>query len=112
MLFHVAERIHLLNLLPAEGDITTLRIVRQLREALSFSEAEHTDFAMQVEGGRVTWDAAKAGAKDVEVGEKARSIIGAALQRASEAGKLSSDLVAVYDACVDEPAPVEGEVVA
>jgi hypothetical protein len=36
----VSERIILLNLLPPEGNVLTLRIVRKLREALSFSEEE------------------------------------------------------------------------
>lgn len=37
----VAERINLLSILPREGDFLTLKIVRQLRESLSFKDAEH-----------------------------------------------------------------------
>ena len=37
----VKGRLMLLGILPAEGDLTTIRIVRELREGLSFSETEH-----------------------------------------------------------------------
>lgn len=37
----VVERINLLQILPREGDFLTLKIVRQLRESLSFKDAEH-----------------------------------------------------------------------
>jgi len=37
----VVERINLLSILPRESDFLTLRIVRQLRESLSFKDIEH-----------------------------------------------------------------------
>lgn len=37
----VPERLVLVNILPPEGDYTTLKLVRKLRESLSFSEEEH-----------------------------------------------------------------------
>ena len=37
----VPERLILVNILPAESDYTTLKLVRKLRESLSFSEEEH-----------------------------------------------------------------------
>ena len=43
MKLEVYERIVLLNILPQEGDFTTLKLVRKLRESLSFSEKEIAD---------------------------------------------------------------------
>lgn len=37
----IPERLVLVTILPAEGDYTTLKLVRKLRESLSFSEEEH-----------------------------------------------------------------------
>lgn len=37
----VPERLILVNVLPAESDYTTLKLVRKLRESLSFTEEEH-----------------------------------------------------------------------
>ena len=40
----ILERVKLLEVLPKEGDILTLKILRKLRESLSFSEAELKTF--------------------------------------------------------------------
>ena len=40
MKLSVFERLILLNVMPKEGDFTTLKIIRNLQEALSFSEEE------------------------------------------------------------------------
>ena len=37
----IPERLVLVNILPPEGDYTTLKLVRKLRESLSFTEEEH-----------------------------------------------------------------------
>jgi len=37
----IPERLVLVTILPAEGDYTTLKLVRKLRESLSFTEEEH-----------------------------------------------------------------------
>src|SRR5207247_9230228 len=57
MEFSVQERLILLSILPAEGDLTTLRIVRGLREQLSFSEEEHALLKFNQAENRVAWDA-------------------------------------------------------
>ena len=44
----VLERLKLLEILPREGDITTIKICRDLREALSFKENEHAEFGIEV----------------------------------------------------------------
>jgi len=59
------ERLLLLNVLPREGDLTMIRIVRQLREALSFTEEEHA--ALNVRQGQ-DWAGGcpRCGSEDVE----------------------------------------------
>ncbi len=63
----VLDRLLLLGLLPAEGDITTLRIIRTLREELSFTEQEHADLHLKQDEGRVTWE--HSASLNVEPGE-------------------------------------------
>jgi len=48
MKLSVFERMILLNTLPAEGDLTTLKIVRGLRESLSFTEEEHAALNIRI----------------------------------------------------------------
>lgn len=52
----VLERLKLLQVLPVEGNITKLRIVRRLREALSFSEREIQLISLVEKDGRATWE--------------------------------------------------------
>ena len=93
----VMDRILLLNLLPAEGSVTTLRIVRQLREDLSFSEEEHAALELVQADGKVTWNPAKAVEKDVAIGLKATNLIVEALTELSKAKKLQPSHLGLYD---------------
>jgi hypothetical protein len=58
MKFKVKERVILLNILPQEGDILSIKILRQLKEALSFSEDDQILLELKSDPmhGRITWD--------------------------------------------------------
>jgi len=96
----VADRLALLNILPQEGDITTLKIVRKLREELSFSEEEHGILQFQNDGQMIRWNPLED--KDVEVGEKATDIISDALKELNKQKKISVDWVELYERFVKE----------
>lgn len=100
--FSVLDRLKLLELLPAQGDITTLRIVRTLREELSFSESEHAELEFKVDGQNIHWNPLKDKGKSFSVGAKARQVIQASLKRASEEEKLGLDMVPLYERFVEE----------
>lgn len=72
----VLERLLLLRLLPRQGNLTTLRIVRDLERELSFSEEEHAalQFVNNADGS-VSWQSGADGAKDVEFGDVARGLV-------------------------------------
>lgn len=101
MQLNVLERVLLLNIIPVEGDITTVRIVRKLREALSFSEAEHEELKLTQEGDRLSW-APNDLLKEVEIGPKAMAVIAKVLRRLSNEGKLPETYLDVYDKFVEE----------
>ena len=93
------ERLLLLSVLPSEGDITTLRLIRSLRESLSFNEAEHEALQFKGDGTRVEWNEAAAlaaGPKQIEIGKKTLSMIADALKKLSEAGRLTLQHVDLY----------------
>ncbi len=98
----IADRIKLLSLLPSEGDILTLKIVRDLQNQLSFSEDEHKALNLKQEGERVTWGASDSGPKEVEFGEKAQAILEKGFKTLSEAGKLRADMIDLYETFVKE----------
>ena len=97
MKLSVFERLMLLSILPAEGDIITIRIRRELRDALSFSEAENKklDFERDEEG--IHWNQDADCSKDVVIGKKARELIVEALEELAEAKKFTDQHLDVYD---------------
>lgn len=97
----VLERLLLLGVLPAEGDITTLRIVRQLQDDLSFSEQEHADFKIAQADGRVTWDRTTERLKAVTIGPKALGLIAEALRKLSDQKKLQPQHIDLYERFVE-----------
>lgn len=98
MLLTVLERILLLNVLPPEGDITTIRIMRDLKNELSFTELEHKDLQLTPkEDGSISWDGSKAVDKDITIGPKASGILIKGLEKLSESGKINFQLLDLYD---------------
>lgn len=93
----VKDRLVLLNILPETGDLTTIRIVRELREALSFSEAEHADLQMVQDGGMVRWVEGAIPDKAVDIGPKAGDTIRAALGKLDKEKKLTADHLDLCD---------------
>lgn len=99
------ERLILLNILPKEGDITTLRIVRKLRDDLSFSEEEHAALQFRNEPeGRILWLEEKDVPKEVAIGEKAHDIIAATLKKLNEQKKLQDAHIPLYERFVEAKA--------
>lgn len=70
----VAERMVLLSILPKEGDLLSLRIIRDLQASLSFSEEEHVKYEIKFEGGNTSFKETGE-TKGVEIGKRAKEII-------------------------------------
>lgn len=108
MKLNVMERITLISLLPESGNFVTLKIVRKLRETLSFSEEEHLKLQFRYQykcdqcGNEVFapevvvcgdcdkymnptdsmgWNPREDIEKEIHIGEKAKEIVIAILER-------------------------------
>lgn len=91
------DRIMLLEVLPKEGDSLTLKIVRKLRETLSFTEEELREYEMRQEGGQIMWnDKGAAYEKDVHMGREAFNIVCETLMKRKEKGDFSEEHMDVY----------------
>lgn len=104
MLLTIKERFLILSILPSEGNIVTLKIVRDLRDNLGFSEKELKDLGIEQhpEMGNVTWDNAHdSDTFEIPIGEKAKDVIVDALQKASDTNKLSVDHIPLYERFVE-----------
>lgn len=127
MLLSVLERIQLMNILPRESDFSTLKIVRNLQNDLSFSEEEHKTLDFKNGGetyieqdedgkpkldkdgkpiiktvpkGQIYWN--KIEDKDVQIGEKATDIIKKAFKELNSQGKLNIGMIDLYEKFIKE----------
>ena len=103
MKLSIAERVALLGVLPAEGNFVTLKIVRQLRESLSFSEEELKGWGIKLDGSRMTWneEGVKSGERDISIGERATDLIVDGLKKLDETKKLTEQHFTLYEKFVD-----------
>lgn len=93
----VFDRLILLNILPKEGDFLTLKIVRQLREELSFTEAEHKALQFVQEDGNVRWKSSADKPKAFDIGVKATEIIVEVLKKLDKDKKLKDEHFGLYE---------------
>jgi hypothetical protein len=92
----IHERIVLLNILPVEGNIVTVRIVQKLRTDLGFTEAEIKDHDIRTEENQVKWNETGY-TVDISIGEKATDIIKDAFLKLDKAAKIQPAFLETYD---------------
>lgn len=92
----ILDRITLLNILPVEGDVVTVRLLKKLREELGFTEEEIKDHKITSVENRITWeeDGYKA---EVGIGEKATDIIKDAFKKLDREKKIREEMIPLYD---------------
>ena len=98
MLLGVYERLILLNILPPEDNLTTMRVIHGLKQRLSFTEEEHDALQFVVkEAGRVEWRQDGDGEVEIEIGSKAEQIIREILEKLSKDKKLKPEHLGLCD---------------
>lgn len=102
MQFNISERLLLLAIIPRQGDITTLRIVKELTNELSFSEEEHKNLNLRTENGLVHWNAANDFGKEVLFGDVAVKLVCSALADLEGRKSLGLEYLDLYDRFMQE----------
>jgi hypothetical protein len=97
----VLERLVLLSILPKEGDFTTLKLVRKLRESLSFDEGEHEKLKFVQDGDQVRWNETAVPPRHMPIGEKMSDLIQDALKKLNDEKKLREDHFSLYEKFVE-----------
>jgi len=92
----VFDRLILLNILPKEGDFMSLKIVRKMREDLSFSEEEHKALQFKQDEGNIQWKQEADLPKEIHFGEKAKDIIVEVLKKLNDDKKLTDQHFSLY----------------
>jgi len=105
---NIPQRIALLNILPFEGNVVTLRIIRELQNSLSFSESEMKQFNIKSHNNPdgtsfLTWDASfNVVTKQIEIGNVAHGIIAERLKEIESKKKLRMEMVELYEMFVEK----------
>ena len=101
---NVYERLVMLNILPKEGNFITLKIVRQLREGLSFDEKEIKELKLTIDPakGNATWEQDKDPNKEIEIGREAKKVIVESLEKLDKDEKLTQEHFSLYEKFVEE----------
>jgi len=100
---NVPERLVLLMELPKEGDFLTLKLIRELRENISFKEAELKEFELKTkDDGCVSWNIEK-GKLEVEISiiEFGEGLIKKTLKKLDENKKLEDKHFTLYEKFVE-----------
>lgn len=98
MRFNVMERLLLLKALGAvEGDLPTLRVVRDLQGEIGFSEGELKDLGLRQEDGRTFWEENKVPPKEVAIGAAALGASLAMFETLDRTKKLTIEYLPLYE---------------
>jgi len=100
--FCVLERVVLPNLLPREENVFTLRIIKQFKKDLGFSEEELKLIEFRQEGEEARWNPSKDPMKEVEMGEIVENLLVEALKKLNDQKKLSDDTLPLYERFVEK----------
>lgn len=94
----VKQRVILLGVLAGvTGNLTQVRLLREIKEDLSFSEEESAAIGMTEQDGRVLWNPENALVKDVEIGEVAKGLIVRQLKEMDRNAQLADDHLDIVD---------------
>lgn len=90
-------RITLLNILPREADVMTVRILKDLKADLGMSEEEIKRINLRQEGMGLVWDKTKDIPKEVAIGPTGRGVIKSTLEKMDREKKITDDILPLWD---------------
>lgn len=94
----VKERLIVLSLLPKEGSLQNMRLLRECKEELSFSKEEHEKLQFkQLPDGSVQWNEAGEVSKEVEFCTPIEDIMVDVVTKLDEAGKITEELLPICE---------------
>ncbi len=105
MKLSVIERVMLSNVLPTEGTFANLRLLRVVKEEISFNEEENKLLNFRQEGTQLMWDSKIVDGKQVEtfperdfrIGDVVTKLIREALEQLNSEAKLTEQHFSVYE---------------
>ena len=97
MKLSIVERVGLLGLLPEQGNFVTLRIIAELRMALSFTAKEIEKFGIVVDGEQIRWNPDVDSVADIKIPGPAKDVIVKRLKELDGEEKLTPQTFSLYE---------------
>jgi len=104
----IPERLSLLEILPAQGSIVTLRVLQELRMMIAFTEEELKKWKITTkrtndgQGAFVTWDEDfSKEVTDLSIGSIAVDIVKRELVKLDQESRLRTNMISLYEKFVD-----------
>lgn len=97
MKLNILERLMLLNVLPPEGDLRTMKVVRNLRMDLALTEQEIKDWNVQTAENQVTWDDEKIEDAEINVAGERTVVVVDALKKLDSEKKVGSQHLSLFE---------------
>ena len=105
MKLSVLERVLLGGMMAGyKGSFTNLKLIRQGREVISFSEQENKDLNIQQEGEQLKWNgeaSLKYQAVEIKLGETVLNVIKGMLQKLNDNAELTEQHFSLYEKFVE-----------
>lgn len=98
----ILERLMLASVLPEEGNILTVKIVRNLKSEIAFSEEELEEHKMTKREGGVAWSPDSMDyVKEIPIGPQAMKVVVESLEKLNSEEKLTEDFITLYEKFMD-----------
>lgn len=108
MKLKIAERFALLGVLPQQGNVITLRIIRELQSRLSLTEEEIKHYDVQNHANpdgsaRINWNPELSEEEtDITIGEAATGVIKEQLTRLNAQNQLHVTMLPLYEKFIED----------
>jgi hypothetical protein len=95
---NVKDRLLLLSILPGQGNLSQVRLIRETQLLLGFSAADHKVLKFEtVEGGGMKWDGEAAKDKVFDIAAPISALLLNTFEKLQNESKLSIDHLDIYE---------------
>ncbi len=102
MILNILDRLQLLNgIMPKEGNIVTLRVILEAKQALGLTSEEIEGWGVKDSESGVVWDVSKDTDRDIEISPVAASLIRTSLKELDGSERLTPAHVSLWERFVE-----------
>lgn len=102
MKLNVMDRLVIINTLPSEGNLITLKIIRDLKNQLGITEDEYKEFDFVQDSKGFKWNEKGAIEKTFDISDVTMDIIKKSLKSVEEKNKLTLEMLPSYEKIMSE----------